>query len=53
MLIPYGGRVYDSGQNPSRTPPLHGLRTAGPSLGRTPPGRNLSAVVPGSPLGRE
>jgi len=28
------------GRNPSRTPPLHGLRTADPSMGRTPPGPN-------------
>jgi hypothetical protein len=33
-----------SGRNPSRTPPLRGFRTAGPSVGRTPPGPNPTAA---------
>ena len=48
-LISFGPPAYVTGQNPSRTPPLRGLRTAGPSLGRAPPGRNLTGGVGGMP----
>ena len=44
-LVPSGGSAYGDDQNPSRTAPLHGLRAAAPSVGRTPPGLNLSDTV--------
>ena len=40
-----GRPACDVGQNLSRTPPLHGLRTAGPSMGRTPLGQNPADSV--------
>jgi len=44
-LISSGHRGYGVGRNLSRTPPLHGLRTADPSMGRTPPGQNPADAV--------
>ena len=44
-LIPFDSSVYGNGRILSRTPPIPGFRTAGPSRGRTPPGQNPAAAV--------
>ena len=48
--FPSERRAYGVVQNPSRTSPLPELRTAAPSMGRAPPGRNPADAVRIAPL---